>query len=328
MAVHVIQNQARPWYDYIAEAGTQLLGDAIKNQFDKAAEKRKFQAEQEAAAAAETRRRESAECNRNFLGQAPDLLTNQPGMMNYATQASMLQPELAPNMDDIIKSVWRDKTLSNTNLGGSNLQTVHDPLTGAIQQAEQEYSLNPTDKYTADAALERERVSQAGANYRAGMSQRQPHASQIVSGPDGQIYFADTYDKTMTDSGFFGAGPAAAGGAPDIGSLIKFYPLLFDDLGDPRPGTENIMPLVQAAIAAGLGGGQPGGTVPKDNAGLGPYEQAVNEWDGGGVGPGMAPTAAGLPAGITEGEVQAMVKESGQSRDKVIAFLKRQKGIR
>ena len=54
MAVHIVQG-GRPWYDYLAEAGTELLGGFIKNQFDKSAEKRKFQMEQDAAAAEQQR---------------------------------------------------------------------------------------------------------------------------------------------------------------------------------------------------------------------------------------------------------------------------------
>ena len=296
------------WYDYIAPVATELLGGVIKNQFDKSAEARKFQMEQDAAAAAEMRRREGAEWNRNFLGQAPDLLTNQTGMMDYATHASMLQPELAPNMDDIIKSIWRDKNLSDVNLGDRNLQTVFDPMTGAIQQAAQEYGLNPTDKYKADALLQQERMSRSASN----QVNLQPFIDK-----DGRLYYVDPRTGDKVDTGLLGPSPSpkydSDRGKAYQSIMSEIQERYTNRVGAPVPldqwSEEDRVSYVRArdALENGLYGGvnmPPGGQRP----------------EGGGTPtpPGASPVTP-LPPGMSEDAILDAMRKTGLSREEVIS---------
>jgi hypothetical protein len=336
MAVTVIPRSPQ-WYDYIAPVAARLLGGFIDNQFEKGREKRAYQRQDEAAAAEERRKRANIEAFHNYYGDGAFDVRSNP--------SQFMENVMGSNLWGIDPSVI--KTAADAGAAPMTFQTVeqgnrktaggYDPVTGGFGGTIYDVALSPDTgadagarRYAADRSYDaaiaeaNARVKAAGINAGRG----RPNPSQVIYGPNGEILFADPYDKTVTDSGVPGQPPAAratfdnayaSGVQAALDGLQKKY-----ELARPEDWTDNDLAYLEQLQAA-----QSNLLFPQAGGGfvMPEYEpDPIYRPGSGGTAQPDAPAA--LPPGITEREVQAMIKESGESRDKVIAYLKKQKGTR
>jgi hypothetical protein len=333
MAVTVIP-AGKQWYDYLAEAGTDLLGGFIKNQFDKSAEKRKYQMEQDAAAAEMARKQEMADWQLGRFNEVPDMSVDRVGYQNAMLKNGMINSELTPEIDTITQAIYPPKTLTNVNLGDRNQQTVFDPVTGAIQQAVQEYGLNPTDVFKENAATRRTGITAAATKY--GHDRDYERSIAEIKGR------GDVADITA-ETNRYGYDRAYQGTRDEINAKGRLTPadlieLLVALQGDgyraPMPGAEKLGPLVLKTLENVVNPHaaeydnirpyepnpvyRPGDWTTEDN-----FRRAAQDIAPGVDIPSATPGASALPPGITEQEVATMMEKSGKSRNQVIAFLEK-----
>jgi hypothetical protein len=347
MGVYVVGGNVRPWYDYLAEAGTQLLGGMIKNQFDKSAEKRKFQMERDKA---------EAEYQRQQMARDADIARYRGLGFDRNNEGAFLQDMAIRDMltggDDNFH-----KDLQATNLswlaqdrGDRITAGFANPTTGQTAFSDYGIGINPTDRMKADALLRQERMSQAGANSRAAMNANPPEAFSLYTDPAGKVSFVGNRG-TIRDTPLAGA-PAQGQEPPRLtpGDMVKLFPHFYDPYGGAvKPGMEEIeaatrenflnilrpptpygantpairTPIDEAAgeaVSGASGGGL--GFRQTGNKGIiqGLYESLI-----GGVGRNNrnGEAVSGLPDGVSEKQVQEMIKDSGKDRDEVISFIKR-----
>ena len=261
MAVYFEPQSNRPrWYDYIAQAAAQYLGGAIQSHFDKSKQQRDYDFAQRAAEAEMTRKRGQIDDFHNYYDDdgAFDVRSNPSQFIENMMGASMwgIDPSVIKTVTDAGAAPMSFQTVDQ---GDRITAGGFDSVRGGFSGQEYTRRLNPdteavtnAQKYGYDSALRQALAEIAGRRDVAGINAgaaRYGHDKEHEGG------LAEIAGREKI------AG-MTAGGAPDIDGLVKLYPHLFDTVGDPRPGTENIAPLIQALIEQWLGGGQPGGAVP------------------------------------------------------------------
>jgi hypothetical protein len=260
MAVY-FEPRSKQWWDYLAEAGTELLGGVIKNQFDKGAEKRKFQMEQDSRDA-DIARINGLGFDRSNEGQflrdiaVRDFVGGGNDNFHLDLQATNL-PWYTQDNGGSIMSGFANPTTGETAF--RNYAKDVDPKI----PLELEAGLQLQREADA-AAMERTRMTEAGANRRAGMNRQRP--GQLVPLGNGKYGVFDGYSVTPTEydaPGQGGAMPQMSAG--DFYDLARSFPELIDPLsGQPYPGTEDLVAQLISHASAGIGGGNSGGfTMPE-----------------------------------------------------------------
>jgi hypothetical protein len=100
--------------------------------------------EQEKAAAEMQRKLQYGDAVRSRMLPTPGVNDDPTGYMNaYLQNSPFMTPEMINNYDEMTNAVYPQRTLTNTDLGDRNMQTVFDPRTGALNEAIQEYGVKP-----------------------------------------------------------------------------------------------------------------------------------------------------------------------------------------
>jgi hypothetical protein len=353
--------ERKSWWNYVAPAATQLLGGVIQDQFAKSAEKRKYQMEQDAAAAEEQRLRDRVNYASGMFGDGAFDIRGNPSQAAENYQLFNMFGVSPDTQKALIETTGVPFQMTNVDAGNRNVQTTMDPLTGAIKQVEQEYGLNPTDVYKEDAATKRIGMSEGGATARAriaadtsryGYDKTYEQALAEIQGKKdmtvlrevdarGNVAYTNPLTGEKRDPGIQTDVPTYGYDTTLYSPDNKLYPY------NTRTGTRGdigypVAPQLDGNMAALMklypdlfdfdGNPRPGteglisGILSQLGASL-----------GGGAGAGQSqgypvlpqPQAPGaLPPGVSEAQVSEMMKRTGKGRDEVIAYLGRRTALR
>ena len=115
---------------------------------------------------------------------------------------SYMNPEAVKQIQHIIGNLNPNMSFQSINQGDRVTAGGFDPNSGEFGGQEYGAGIDPSIRYAQNAMTGREKMSQAGQNYRLGLEMSQPKPAQVSIGPNGEIMFVDPYKGTVTDSGY------------------------------------------------------------------------------------------------------------------------------